>query len=55
LYAKGFQLPIVGVEAGVKVEPTTVVLQVVHARWLNQLSDSYCTGGCGFSSAKQYA
>jgi len=30
LHAKGLLLPLVGVEAGVKVEPTTVVLQVMH-------------------------
>jgi hypothetical protein len=29
LHAKGLLLPFVGVDAGVKVEPTTVVLQVV--------------------------
>ena len=28
LHAKGLLLPLVGVEAGVKVEPATVVLQV---------------------------
>jgi hypothetical protein len=30
LHAKGLLLPLVGVDAGVKVEPTTVVLQVMH-------------------------
>src|SRR5260370_33296780 len=30
LHAKGLLLPLVGVEAGVKVEPTTVVLQAMH-------------------------
>src|SRR4029077_12269950 len=30
LHAKGLLLPLVGIEAGVEVEPTTVVLQVMH-------------------------
>src|ERR1700682_4995296 len=30
LHSKGLLLPLVGVEAGVKVEPTAVVLQVMH-------------------------
>src|ERR1700688_1829599 len=30
LHARGLLLPLVGVEARVKVEPTTVVLQVMH-------------------------
>src|ERR1700676_2937845 len=30
LHAKGLLLPLVGVEAGVKVEPATMVLQVMH-------------------------